>query len=227
MADENSFLLVNLKEESSKDIAKVIGSDTCRKILDFLANNADSTETEISDKLNLPISTVHYNLKHLVKGNLVIADEYHYSEKGKEVSHYKLANKFIIIAPQETKENKNIFQKLKDIIPLSIFTVIAAGILFIQQITNKKGASYTANKVMESADYAIAPIEAKIATEEVLYDTVQATGARAIEAESTMVVVNNEPNYIIWFIAGAVSIIIFFALYKIIRHYIQKKSKNR
>ena len=89
---KNSFLLVSLKEDKAKELAQVISNASCRKILDYLAEKEDATETELAKKLGIPISTVHYNLKHLVKGGLVIVDEFHYSEKGKEVNHYKLAN---------------------------------------------------------------------------------------------------------------------------------------
>jgi predicted transcriptional regulator len=66
MADE-SFLLVNLKEDKSKKLAQVLSNESCRKILEFLTQNKSATETEISEKLNIPLSTVHYNLKHLSK----------------------------------------------------------------------------------------------------------------------------------------------------------------
>ena len=99
---KKSFLLVSLKENKAKELAQAIANESCRKILDYLADKEDATETEISSKLNIPISTVHYNLKQLLAGSLVVVDEFHYSEKGKEVNHYKLANKYIIIAPKTT-----------------------------------------------------------------------------------------------------------------------------
>lgn len=99
---KEKFVLVSLKEDKAKELAKVIANESCRRILDYLAENNDATETQLAEKLSFPISTVHYNLKHLLAGGLITADEYHYSEKGKEVNHYKLANKYIIIAPKTT-----------------------------------------------------------------------------------------------------------------------------
>lgn len=95
---EKSFLLVSLEEEKAKKLANVIGSDTCRRILDSLAKSG-ATESELSRSLGIPISTVHYNLRQLVDAGLVHAKEFHYSEKGREVNHYSLANKYIIISP--------------------------------------------------------------------------------------------------------------------------------
>ena len=98
MPKEEKFLLVSLEESQSKKLAQVISNNSSRRILAYLTNK-NATESELSKKLNMPISTIHYNLKHLIKAGLVDAKEYHYSEKGKEVNHYSLAKKYIIIAP--------------------------------------------------------------------------------------------------------------------------------
>ncbi|MFH1053402.1 MAG: helix-turn-helix domain-containing protein [Candidatus Woesearchaeota archaeon] len=112
---KNSFLLVNLKEDQTKKLAQVINNDSCRSILDHLSENT-ATESDISKKLGLPMSTVHYNLQALIKVGLIEAEEFHYSEKGREVLHYKLANKYIIIAPKSTYGIK---EKLRAILPVA------------------------------------------------------------------------------------------------------------
>src|SRR3989338_3814752 len=114
MPKESSFLLVSLKDQDAKKLAQVISSETARKILDHLALKK-STETEIAQVLQLPLSTVHYNLQQLVAAKLVLADEFHYSEKGREILHYALANKYVIIAPDGAKPG--ILDKLKTILP--------------------------------------------------------------------------------------------------------------
>jgi len=124
---EESFVLVSLKEDKAKKLAQVIGNETCRKILDYLATKKEVTETQISKDLNLPASTVHYNLQHLYENKLVEVDEFHYSPKGKEVNHYKLSNKFIIIAPKETP--KGVLNKLKNLFPVGILALAAGGLL--------------------------------------------------------------------------------------------------
>ena len=68
---EESFLLVSLEEEKSKKLAQVLSNDTSRKILDLLSKKDLLTETDISKELSLPLSTVHYNLSHLVTSGLV------------------------------------------------------------------------------------------------------------------------------------------------------------
>ncbi|MDP3733604.1 MAG: winged helix-turn-helix domain-containing protein [Nanoarchaeota archaeon] len=95
---KSNFLLVDLNEAKTKKLAETITSDTSRKILNHLAEKEDS-EANISNVLGLPISTVHYHLQKLQEAGLVIVEEFHYSSRGREINHYKLANKYIIIAP--------------------------------------------------------------------------------------------------------------------------------
>ena len=118
---KNHFLLVNLNEPRTKKLAETITSDTSRRILDHLTEKED-TEANIAQLLQLPISTVHYHLQKLKEAGLVLVEEFHYSKKGREVSHYKLANKYIIIAP---KGVSGLREKLKTILPT---VALAAGI---------------------------------------------------------------------------------------------------
>ena len=122
---EETFLLVSLKGDEAKKLAQAISNTTCRKILAFLATQT-ATESEISKSLNIPISTVHYNLKQLEHTKLVDAKEFHYSEKGKEVNHYSLAKKYVIIAPRTSENMKN---KLKRILPIALIAAGASGLI--------------------------------------------------------------------------------------------------
>ena len=97
---KNNFLLVDLNEKRTKKLAETITSNTSRNILNYLTEKDDS-EANISKELKIPISTVHYHLQKLQEAGLVIVEEFHYSKKGREVNHYKLANKYIIITPKK------------------------------------------------------------------------------------------------------------------------------
>src|SRR3989338_3108308 len=126
MASKN-FLLVSLDENKAKQIGQAVSNDACRRILNHLATKKGATETEISKELGLPLSTAHYNIKQLAESGIVNADNFHYSQKGKEVLHYSLANKYIIIAPKATESLAN---KLKKILP--VFAIVAATGIVIQ-----------------------------------------------------------------------------------------------
>lgn len=148
MAKE-SFVLISLKEDKARKLAKVINNESCRKILDYLTTK-EATETELSKKIGIPISTVHYNLKHLSDAGLVIVDEFHYSAKGKEVNHYKLANKYIIIAPKSTFGIK---EKLKGVLPVALLVGASAFVIQLFRIgTQKVGTFGAAQKEMVAAE---------------------------------------------------------------------------
>jgi len=216
---KNSFLLVSLKEDKAKELAQVISNDSCRKILDYLADKEDATESELAEKLVVPISTVHYNLKHLVKGGLVMVEEFHYSEKGKEVNHYKLANKYIIIAPKTTHGIK---EKLRSILPVSLLALIGAG--FIQAYSRyfrpSFGAMKAAPAVMEQAvggaDKAAAP----------LMEAAAEGGANAVierAPEVVQTVVQAAPNYALWFLIGSLFVIVLLVIFELVKGKINKR----
>ena len=129
---KNNFLLVDLNEEKTKKLTETITNDTSRKILNYLIENEEA-KANIAKALTLPISTVHYHLQKLLDAGLVIVEEFHYSKKGREINHYKLANKYIIIAP---KKSSGLKQRLKGILPaLGVLFGISILIKFIQSIS--------------------------------------------------------------------------------------------
>jgi len=144
MAKKN-FILLSMEDDKIKKISNVISNESCRKILDYLAEK-EATETELAEKLQIPISTVHYNLQQLMETGLVSADEYHYSSKGKEVNHYRLANKYIIIAPKKTYGIK---EKLRSILPVALIAAGAAGIIQLVQKFPQQG-TFAAQNNMKS-----------------------------------------------------------------------------
>jgi predicted transcriptional regulator len=126
MAKKN-FLLLSMEEDRINKVANVVSNKSCKKILDYLAGKDDATETELAQKLGIPLSTIHYNLKQLMDAGLIDAAEYHYSAKGREVFHYTLANKYIIITPKKTS---GIASKLRSILPSLVF--VAGASLLVQ-----------------------------------------------------------------------------------------------
>jgi DNA-binding transcriptional ArsR family regulator len=197
---KETFMLVSLKEEKAKKLAQAISSPACRRILDYLAVK-EATETEISEKLKMPISTVHYNLVQLKESKLVEVDEYHYSKKGKEVAHYKLANKYIIIAP---KENTNISEAFKNILPVSL--ILAAGVGTWQFIQNRMTSTIADGAMMLKA--AVPEATPMLAA--------RSADAAAFAVETTASVIQ-QPTWP-WFVYGAAVAMILYVLVDCIRH---------
>jgi len=190
---KDKFLLMNLQDEKAKKIAQVIANPSCTKILEYLADKEHATESEISEKLSVPISTVHYNLQQLVKTHLVKIEEYHYSKKGKEINHYKLANKYIIIAPASTRGIKTKLQGL------FIGLLFALGGAWILQMTQKVSLVAPSMKV-----------EAAPVAEAVFADSIQAV-PQIMEVAQV--------NPALWFLYGSLFILGVFMVIELIRYW--------
>jgi len=194
---KDKFLLINLNDEKTKKISEIISSDTSRKILDYLADK-DDTEQKISKKLGFPISTVHYHLQKLVDGGLVVIEEFHYSKKGREIKHYKLANQYIIIAPKKVSGLK---QKLRNILPVAgVVLGISAVIKVLNLVTQKSGA------VMSVAKAEAAPVMAKALT----VDT---------QAVSQ---VSSQPDIALWFLIGGFASMLVYLLVAVAKEQFSK-----
>ena len=98
---DDKHILVSLGDDKVKQIGEVIGSKTCNKILDLLAEE-DMTVTDISNKLKIPLNTTDYNVKKLVKAGLIEKAGHWWSVKGKKMNSYKVSNKKIIISPKKS-----------------------------------------------------------------------------------------------------------------------------
>ncbi|MBS3147044.1 helix-turn-helix domain-containing protein [Candidatus Woesearchaeota archaeon] len=127
MPNDETFLLLSLEEQQSKELAQVISNETARKILDYLGKKNEASESQIAEALDTPISTVHYNVQQLLKSKLIETKEFEWSEKGKKILYYKLAKKLIVIAP---KTSDSLYNQLKNLIPVSLFTLVTGGIIY-------------------------------------------------------------------------------------------------
>jgi DNA-binding transcriptional ArsR family regulator len=225
MAKE-SFILVSLEEGKTKKLARTISNETCRKILNYLSTKDYATESQISKDLGIPISTAHYNMKALQENGLVEVEEFHYSKKGREIDHYTLANKLIVIAPKEPSEK--ILNKLKKILPVALIVVVAAGLMKIVQLTKAPKLLATssmqyAGDAAEEAVFQVAPMAEReggdLAAAPIAEKAVAETAARAPEITSYF---SNET--ILWFLIGAASAIVVFFIIDLLR---KKRAKKR
>jgi len=119
---DEKYILVSLEEEKSKQLASVLSNDTSRRILDYLAEK-NLSETDLANDLNMPISTVHYNVQNLLNNNLIEIKDFLYSEKGNKINIYGITKKMIIIVPKGID--------LKNILPVFGLSLAAAGIIYL------------------------------------------------------------------------------------------------
>jgi len=122
----DKFIMVDLEDKKSKELANVISNDTSRKILDYLSEN-NSSEGEIAKALNLAPSTVYYNVKQLLQSKLIEVKDFFWSDKGNRVNVYKVSNKLVIIAPKKS-EFRN---RLKELFVITIIGGVVSWSLFL------------------------------------------------------------------------------------------------
>jgi DNA-binding transcriptional ArsR family regulator len=130
MAKPSPYLMVSLEDSESKALAQVLSNDTSRQIMKHMSEHDKVTESELGNALGIPLSTVHYNMQNLMKAKLIEAREFHYSPKGKEVLHYSLSNKIIVIAPKS--DNKRFLKKALPV--LGMIGLFTAGVAFLNRL---------------------------------------------------------------------------------------------
>ena len=202
--DNNKLLVIDLDQDQTTKIAQVISNKTARQILDRLADK-DGTESELAKELSVPLSTVHYNLQLLVKSGLVVTEEYHYSKRGKEILHYKLANKYIIIAPKRAQLT-GLKKRLGSLLPVGLITLVGAGVMHLAQIMQVDGD--TAQVATQSMRIESAP------------DAAVMVAADAVEYTA-------DPAIMIWYLAGAATVVVVYIIVELVRWWFERRRMNQ
>tara|TARA_Y100000310_G_C20516810_1_gene731583 strand:- start:380 stop:1018 length:639 start_codon:yes stop_codon:yes gene_type:complete len=210
---KNNFLLVDLNETKTKKLAETITSDTSRKILNYLTEKEHDTEANIAKELDIAISTVHYHLQKLKEAKLIVVEEFHYSKKGREVNHYKLANKYIIIAPKKVSGLK---QKLKGILPVGIIVLGISAVIKIITMFNEKavltGARFYTSETTQTLEEA--------AVEKAV--PMMADAAPRVAEQATRVT-SSQSDIALWFFVGSMAVIVIYLLVELIKEWFRKK----
>lgn len=111
---EEKYILISMDDVGAKSLSDVLGNKTCNKIIDHLSEKGSASQKDLSDSLNMPINTVEYNIKKLLKSGLIKKHkEFFWSVKGKKIVMYELSNKSIIISPK----GSGLTDKLRSILP--------------------------------------------------------------------------------------------------------------
>ena len=191
-------IMVDLDDPRTVDIADVISNKTSKKILSLLSEG-EFSEAEISSKLGVAINTIGYNIKKLENTGLIEkTNEHFWSVKGKRVHRYKVSNKSIVITPRTI---------IRGVIPTILITgAIAIGIkLFTVSTTlNDNTAqlkSISTPKSLEAAEGVASTVS----------DSASILVEKAADAGAIQIISN--PNYWLWFLAGALSSLLIYLLY--------------
>ena len=189
-------MLLSMKD--SKNVADALANKTAQKILSYIAENQEATESELAEKLNVPLPTIHYNIQQLKKANLLKSKEFFWSKKGKKMRLFTLAKKYIIIAPSKSKTS---LKQLKGLLPVALISVIGAGLISLFQRSKALGI------VNEDSTF-----------DSITKPTMETLAKQAADSGMTENVISNatnlppqtftEPNIALWFLLGSLFAIV-------------------
>jgi len=153
-----------------------------------------------------------------------------YSSKGKEVDHYKLANKLVIIAPAKSKV-EDLRAKLGKILPTFLVSAAGAFLVYVFGSMSYGTKAMGASDMMLAAPQNVVQESAKMAADEAGAEAMPMMAARSadIAVEQTTVVVQTiqsspDPLTIaIWFFVGAMFAAICVSLFSWIRQKYSRK----
>jgi DNA-binding transcriptional ArsR family regulator len=146
-------LILPLSEDSKK-ITQLLSNEKAMKMLEILADKPMSA-SDVAENLDLPLTTVKYNLDGLIEADLIKVKETKWSRKGREVKIYEPVQKLIVVAPGSMKKDRSsILNMLKKYLGLVAGAVFAA--TGLEAITRTFGT-----KSMYSQEAGIAPLFAE------------------------------------------------------------------
>ncbi len=203
----NKFLIFNLEDDKAKALGEVISNSTCKKIVDYIAEHNDVSESDIVKALSIPANTVNYNMKRLLDSGLIeTSKNFFWSSKGKKMATFRVANKIIVISP---KKSSSVYSKLKGIVP----AVVASGILSVVL-----GFYINSKSIVESGADTIKTGMYETATLEMAQKTSGAADFAAAVPEVPQVIIKTPsimgiPQISIWFFIGALVAISAYSIW--------------
>jgi DNA-binding transcriptional ArsR family regulator len=137
--EQDSRVLVLPVNGESRKITQILSNGTSLKILELLGEKGMSA-TDIAEKLNLPLTTVKYNLDSLVESDLIKIKQIKWSQKGRQIKIYESAEKLIVLVPSKSSIDRlsimSILQKYIGVIGAAFFA--SAGIEYFSAYMQAK-----------------------------------------------------------------------------------------
>ena len=107
---DEKVVIIPLGEESKK-ITQTLANDSARQILEALADEPMSA-SDLAGALEIPLTTVKYNLDSLIESGLITVKKTKWSVKGRKVKVYAPIRKLIVLVPDKT-DKKSVVNILK------------------------------------------------------------------------------------------------------------------
>ncbi|SDF43828.1 Helix-turn-helix domain-containing protein [Methanolobus vulcani] len=150
-------LILPLSEDSKK-ITQLLSNEKAMKMLEILADKPMSA-SDVAEELDMPLTTVKYNLDGLIEADLIKVKETKWSRKGREVKIYEPVQKLIVVAPGSMKKDRSsIISMLKKYLGLIAGAVFAA--TGLEALSRYSMFSYAPQMAQDSASTSSIPVYA-------------------------------------------------------------------
>jgi DNA-binding transcriptional ArsR family regulator len=137
--EQGGRVLVLPVNGESRKITQILSNETSLKILELLGKKSMSA-TSIAEELELPLTTVKYNLDSLIESDLIKITQIKWSKKGRQVKIYESVEKLIVLVPSKSSIDKlslvSLLQKYLGVIVAAFFA--AAGIEYFSAYMKAK-----------------------------------------------------------------------------------------
>ncbi|MDO8564328.1 MAG: winged helix-turn-helix domain-containing protein [Nanoarchaeota archaeon] len=197
----DKYINIDLDDERIGKIADAISNKTCKKILEILADG-EMSGSEVSERLSIPLNTATYNLDILLEAGLIEKSSgFLWSEKGKRIVKYKVANKKIVISPKSS---------FKGILPSVLISGLIAGGIKIWYDNSVNTVNYAGDFAQESAT-------AMLASDQVITKCVGGSGlakcAGNLGDATSSISAISFADPALWFFFGALVALIILLLF--------------
>lgn len=139
LGEQDNRVLVLPVNGDSRKLTQILSNETSLKILELLGKKSMSA-TNIAEELNLPLTTVKYNLDSLVESDLIKVKQIKWSQKGRQIKIYESMEKLIVLVPSRSSMDKlsiiSLLQKYIGVIGAAVFA--AAGIEYLSAYLRAK-----------------------------------------------------------------------------------------
>lgn len=96
-----NVVVVQPGDKRAQKIARAMASQTANAVIQTFSAGP-LTSSEIARAMKIPITTASYHIENLLDAGLIEVTEIRWSEKGREVKVYGLADQVLIIAPPKS-----------------------------------------------------------------------------------------------------------------------------
>ncbi|PKL57323.1 MAG: ArsR family transcriptional regulator [Methanomicrobiales archaeon HGW-Methanomicrobiales-6] len=147
----NDVVVVQPGDERAQKIARAMASQTANAIIQAFGGGP-LTSSEVARQMKIPITTASYHIENLLDAGLLEVMETRWSEKGREVKVYGLANQVLIIA-SPASDLRSVLQKYAMLFGIVILASLGLWAILPTVLPPSWGVEPTSRSVGEDNEF--------------------------------------------------------------------------